>query len=158
MNNAPFRKTSLDRISSPEQLNEYIRVTNPGVWLIIAAAAALLAGALIWSMSGTIQSTVSAGLLVQGQSAVCYVRVNDVDELSAGMPVQAEGIAGKLKEVDETPVMVDESIDPYLRYLCGFSVGDFCHAARAELPGLDDGVYPALITTESIHPIAFLMQ
>ncbi len=29
-----FRKKSLDKLSSPEQLNDYIKVTNPGVWII----------------------------------------------------------------------------------------------------------------------------
>lgn len=30
MSDQIFRKKSLDRISSPEQLNDYIRVANPG--------------------------------------------------------------------------------------------------------------------------------
>ena len=30
MNEQLFRKKSIDRVSSPEQLNEYIRVANPG--------------------------------------------------------------------------------------------------------------------------------
>ena len=38
MSDQIFRKKSLDRISSPEQLNDYIRVANPGIWMILAAA------------------------------------------------------------------------------------------------------------------------
>ena len=34
MSDQIFRKKSLDRISSPEQLNDYIRVANPGIWMI----------------------------------------------------------------------------------------------------------------------------
>ena len=37
MSDQIFRKKSLDRISSPEQLNDYIRVANPGIWMILAA-------------------------------------------------------------------------------------------------------------------------
>ena len=37
MNGKIFRKNSVDRMSSPEQLNDCIRVTNPGVWMILAA-------------------------------------------------------------------------------------------------------------------------
>ena len=32
-----FRQKSLDRVNSPEQLNDYIRVTTPSVWLILFA-------------------------------------------------------------------------------------------------------------------------
>ena len=35
-----FREKSLKRISSPEQLNDYIKVSQPSVWIALAAAAA----------------------------------------------------------------------------------------------------------------------
>ena len=44
MNEQLFRKKSVDKVSSPEQLNEYIRVANPGVWMVLAAIVILLAG------------------------------------------------------------------------------------------------------------------
>lgn len=47
MNEQVFRKKSVDRVSSPEQLNEYIRVSNPGVWMILAAIIVLLVGAIV---------------------------------------------------------------------------------------------------------------
>ena len=43
-----FREKSLDRIQSPEQLNDYLRVTNPTVWVLLAAVIVLLAGMLVW--------------------------------------------------------------------------------------------------------------
>ena len=33
-----FRKKTLDRISSPEQLTDYLRVTNPGIWVALVAS------------------------------------------------------------------------------------------------------------------------
>ena len=38
MSNTLFRKKSLDRITSPEQLDEYLHVTSPSVWILLAAA------------------------------------------------------------------------------------------------------------------------
>ena len=49
MDNQVFRKKSLEQISSPEQLNDYLRVTNPAVWLLLTAVILLLVGVLIWS-------------------------------------------------------------------------------------------------------------
>ena len=56
-----FRKKSMDRISSPEQLNDYIRVTTPSVWVILAAAVVLLAGAIVWACFGTIEINTGSG-------------------------------------------------------------------------------------------------
>jgi len=53
--NRIFRKKSLERISGPEELNDYIRVTTPSVWLVLAALVILLAGMLAWSMFGTVE-------------------------------------------------------------------------------------------------------
>ena len=56
-----FRKKSLERVSSPEQLNDYIRVTTPSVWLILLALIVLLAGMLVWSIFGTVEGIGSDG-------------------------------------------------------------------------------------------------
>jgi HlyD family secretion protein len=42
-----FRKTSLDRLSSPEQLDRLITVTSPRVWLVIITIGLVLACAIV---------------------------------------------------------------------------------------------------------------
>lgn len=49
MNNKLFRKTSIDRVSSPEQLDDYIKVSQPSAWIVIIAAIVLLAALLVWA-------------------------------------------------------------------------------------------------------------
>lgn len=56
-----FRKKSLDSVSSPEQLNDYIRVTTPSVWLIMLGLILLLAGMIVWSVFGTVDATATDG-------------------------------------------------------------------------------------------------
>ena len=56
-----FRKKSIDRVSSPEQLNDYIRVTKPSVWLVLIAVVLLLIGMLIWSIFGSVTVTNADG-------------------------------------------------------------------------------------------------
>lgn len=53
-NSGIFRQKSIKRVSSPEQLNDYIRVTTPSVWIVLAALVALLAGMLAWSVLGRV--------------------------------------------------------------------------------------------------------
>ena len=49
-----FRKKNLDKVSGPESLNDYIRVTSPSVWIALLAILILLAGMLVWSIFGKI--------------------------------------------------------------------------------------------------------
>lgn len=70
-----FRKKSLDRISSPEQLNDYLRVTNPSVWVVLLAVVILLAGLLIWSSVTTIESYVSGTAEVK--DGIMTIRFDD---------------------------------------------------------------------------------
>ena len=50
-----FREKSIDRISGPESLNDYMRVTSPSVWIALLALVVLLAGMLAWSIFGRIE-------------------------------------------------------------------------------------------------------
>ena len=49
-----FRKKSMDRVTGPESLNDYIRVTSPSVWIALLALVVLLVGLLAWSIFGRI--------------------------------------------------------------------------------------------------------
>ena len=53
--NGVFRQKSMERVSSPEQLNDYIRVTTPSVWLVLLALVILLVGMLVWSIFGRVE-------------------------------------------------------------------------------------------------------
>ena len=158
MNTNLFRKSSIDRVNSPEQLNEYIRVANPGVWLVLSAVVFLLIGVIIWGVFGTVETRIDTGVVVSGDTAVCYVSVEDAARLKDGMAVSAENAVGSIKHVDSAPVQVDESFSDYVLYLTGFAKGDFCHAVEVELPGVADGVYAAAITLDSTHPISFVIH
>ncbi len=89
-----FRKKNLDRISSPEQLNDYIKVSNPSVWLIIGALVTIVVAFSIWSFSGTITAEVSGTGVFQSSATevadtiICYVDANQAHKISEGMPVR----------------------------------------------------------------------
>ncbi len=54
-----FRKVSLERLSSPEQLDLLMQVTTPKGWLALLALGALLTVAIIWGILGSIPEKVS---------------------------------------------------------------------------------------------------
>lgn len=61
-----FRKVALDRLSSPEQLDQLMQVANPKGWLALATVGVLLAGAISWSIVGSVPERISGeGILLQ---------------------------------------------------------------------------------------------
>ncbi len=53
-----FRKVSLERLSSPDQLDELVRVTTPKGWIALIAVGVLIVFAIIWGIVGEIPTKV----------------------------------------------------------------------------------------------------
>lgn len=43
-----FRQKSMEQMKSPDDLKNYIKVANPGIWLLLLAIIVILVGASIW--------------------------------------------------------------------------------------------------------------
>ena len=59
MDNGLFRKKSMERISSPEELHDYMRVTSPRLWMILGAIVMLLAGFIVYASTATMENTMT---------------------------------------------------------------------------------------------------
>jgi len=93
MENKIFRKSALDRISSPEQLNEYMKVAGPGVWCIMAGLAVTFAAFIVWGLLGSIPETVEISgttLIRDGGQMVVYsfLPIDETRALNEGMSVR----------------------------------------------------------------------
>ncbi len=72
-----FRKDALNRLSSPEQLDQAMRVTRPRAWLALVGLGAVLLMALVWGINGRIPITMEQqGLLVRPGSLRNAVALN----------------------------------------------------------------------------------
>jgi HlyD family secretion protein len=68
---AIFRKVSLERLASPEQLDQLVRVTDLRGWIALAAAGLVLASAIVWGLAGRIpESVTGTGMLVKSGGIV----------------------------------------------------------------------------------------
>jgi HlyD family secretion protein len=66
VNSSIFRKISLERLSSPEQLDEAYRVTTPIEWVGLIGVIILLGAAVVWSIEGSIATKVTAqGVIIR---------------------------------------------------------------------------------------------
>ena len=65
MSNTLFRQKSLDRISSPEELHDYMRVTSPRLWMILTAIVILLAGFIVYASTANMENTVNVRVTIE---------------------------------------------------------------------------------------------
>ena len=154
-NESLFRKKAMESMSTPEQLNDYLRVTGPGVWMVLAAVIVLLMTMIIWGVVGRIETTLTVTACAQDGRVVCYVPEDEGAGLQAGMPVRIDGEEFVLSSVPERPVPVDGALDEYAMHVSGLSSGMWMYPAEADAD-LPDGLYQAKIVTESLRPMSFL--
>ena len=132
-----FRQKPLERISSPDQLTDYLRVTGPGLWALLAVVVLLLAGLLVWSMSGNLETLQSATAVVEDGTAQIAVPDAAGDEVQSGMAVRVGGEEYRISAVE---------------------ADDDGHVVAYAPVAAADGRYDVQIVVESIHPIRFLFD
>ncbi len=77
-----YRKSALDKLSSPEQLDKALKITSPLSWLALIAITIIIIAAAIWAIKGTIPVTITAsGKIVGGETATITVFSNDGGEV-----------------------------------------------------------------------------
>ena len=152
-----FRKKSLERISSPEQLNGYIRVSTPSVWLLLCAVIILLAGVCVWGVFGHMDATLTAVAVAEDGMMTAYVREADIASVKAEAVVTVDGDIVKIWAIDDQPVQVDESFSEYARHVGGLQQGEWVYAVKLDV-NCPDGIYTAQIVIDSVHPMSFVLN
>ncbi len=132
-----YRKSTLEKFSSPEQLDRYLRVTSPGIWTVLLAVILLLGGLIVWGSTAVLETKVPAVAEVSHGEAQIIVTGSDAEKIKSGMKLYIDDI--------ETVIDYVEA-DEYGR--------SFCYA----LANLNEGKHKAEIVLESVHPLSFLMR
>lgn len=97
-----FRKKSIERISSPEQLSDYLHVTSPAVWAVLVAVIGLLVGLLVWSSVTAVESYVEG--TAEARSGVLTVTFADQERaknVTPGMNVSVGDLVAPIVSVGQ---------------------------------------------------------
>jgi multidrug resistance efflux pump len=96
MNGSIFRREALERLASPEQLDQLMPLTSPRGWVALAALGGLLLAALLWGAFGTVPVNVEGpGVLVRaGRARTVRApwtgRVTSIKALAGGQVVKGQ--------------------------------------------------------------------
>ena len=103
METSIFRKTSLERLSSPEQLDTIMRVTGAKRWLALTGVFLILGVAVVWGYAGTINTKVfGTGVIVRAGSVLNVVaegsgQVTSIN-VNLGDQVKADQLVAKVSD------------------------------------------------------------
>lgn len=157
--NTLFREKSIERISSPEKLNDYIKVANPGVWVTLIAIAVLLIGFLIWACTAKLQTTVKAVVDTSTGVTNCFVSEEYIlnGSIKEGMNVECNDQTYIIEQINGEAIDAHEVLTDYAIHLGGFQSGEWIHAISLDKMA-EEGTYGATIVIDEISPISFLLN
>ena len=157
MENGLFRKKSIDRISSPEALHDYMRVTSPRLWMILAALVLLLAGLIVFASTTKMENTMPIRVELQRFHEDADPETNkaarDIIFVDASLPIDQ-------LDVIKTGMKMRLGKEEGHVYLISTSEADqtvniVFEMDHAFIP-MDDGEYDAELVLETTTPINFL--
>ena len=155
-----FREKSLEAVESPESLNDYLRVTSPRIWLILAAVIALLVGAILWGIFGHIRTTATVAVEVKEGKSFCYIPFMQAEGVISQGKVTLNGtdyyLTDNSEQYEYVTITVDD--DVRLRKDGNLNVGDLVVRVPMEDTGLESRIYSGTAVVEDLHPISLLLQ
>lgn len=126
------------RISSPEQLNDYLKVTSPKIWVLLSAVILLVAGLLLWSSFTTIESyATGTAQAVGGELVVTFDDPEKASKVQPGMEMEVGDV-----ETEVLAVGTNEN-------------GDLIASAHAHIP---DGSYKVRVGYKTTQVISMLLN
>lgn len=149
-----FRQKSIDKISSPEQMHDYLRVTSPRLWMVLSAILVLLVGFIVYASTAsmentldvkveltTVDTTVENGTPEQVSYAYAIIPETMRNTVKADMEIRFAGETGRVNTVfsDKQDTLVLIELDK----------------PKLSIP---DGTYDGTIVLESTTPISFLLN
>lgn len=126
------------RMSSPEQLNDYLKVTSPKIWLLLVAVILLVAGMLLWSGFTTVESyATGTARAVGGELIVTFDDAGKASKVQPGMEMEVGDV-----KTDVLTIGTDEN-------------GNYIASAHANIP---DGSYAVRVGYKTTQVLSMLLN
>jgi HlyD family secretion protein len=100
-----FRPEALDKLSSPERVDELLRVVSPHSWLVLSVLGVLIVVAVVWSIVGTIP------IYVQAHAALVYPRrIVALQATSSGVLASLDLVPGAAVHSGQVVGLLDQTL------------------------------------------------
>ena len=155
-----FRQKSMDHISSPEELHDYMRVTSPKLWMLLSAIIVLLVGFIIYASTAKMENIMPIRVIaesgdradpaeggdVSGRDTLYYCNLpySMKEVVSTGMTVRLGSERG---HIDLMSIVNDSEDSEAVMLIITMDNPNY---------SLPNGEYDADLILESTTPISFL--
>ena len=153
-----FREKNLERLESPEKLNDYLRVTSPGVWMVLGAVIVLLIGVCVWGIFGRIKATTQAVVITESGGSTCLVPQSAIQGVLQYRTVEIEGEDKELVPDVLEPQVISDATNVYVMLAGGLKVGDIVYPISLAEPLKTDGIVTGNLVTEILSPMSLLFN
>ena len=159
-----FTEKAQDKLRSPDELDEYVRLTNPSVWVVLSACIILMVGLLAWGFFGTLTTSVSTMGAYVDDEVVCFLSADDASKVKVGDIANVEGVLLEVTSVSPVPLSREEAREIVGGdYLASTLIrDDWVYVVRFvcdDDPGFNGGIpLSVIITTEKIAPISLVFK
>ena len=155
-----FNQQARERLQSPDDLDRYVRVTSPSVWVVLGAILALLFGLLAWGIFGSVSASVGATATRLNGQTICLLNAESAAKVEQGDEAVVDGQLTKVASISKTPLSSDEASklisNDFLTNT--LMTGDWAYLVTFDDVNVEEGVpLTANITTERIAPISLVL-
>lgn len=130
-----FRQKNLAQMSSPEELNDILKVVNPSGWVILLSVFLILTGLFVWCLVGNVEKKINSS--VEVSNGIAHFVIKDT-AIKSGMKVIIGDTESLIRDTGQNKN--------------GYYIG------AADVPEMTDGIYKAKITIEKINPVKLLFN
>lgn len=156
MNSSIFRQKNIDKINSPESLNDYVKVTNPSIWIILVGIIILIIGACVFGIIGKVDSNINVAVSVSDGVITGYIQEEDMEKLESDMSVKIEGNMYSIKSIANRPIKGDE-VDEYVLHKGNIGINTWVYPVVID-GSIADGVYFGTVTVQQVSPVSYLFN
>lgn len=153
-----FRKKSLEKLEQNDNLNEYVKVVHPAIWISLSIIAAILVGYILWGFLGRIEIKVVGVGEVKDNELANYIKKEYFDRVKINQTIKFEGKTCKITTINPDPIKVTpETFSEYLINLGGLTIGEYVYECHATIE-IEDGCYVTQTVTDVVAPLPYVFK
>ena len=102
-----FNKKATEKLRSPEDLDKYVKVTSPSIWVALGACIILLIGLAAWGFFGAVTTNLTTkGILVDADTGttVCFISISEINEVHTGDIATINGMEFTVESFSPMPL------------------------------------------------------
>lgn len=156
-----FNEQARNRLQSPDDLDRYIRVTSPSVWVMLGAVVALVLGLLAWGIFGSVSTTVTAKAVRVSNGCICFLEPDQAAQVSVGDRALVDAQPTTVDSITSYPLSREELADFVpTDYLAETMIpGNWAYVVvfKDDLESEKGIPLVAVITTDRVAPITLIL-